>query len=206
MTNATNAEPSGTIVLVRHGETEWSKTGRHTGLTDIPLTETGVYKAQLAGTLLASRDFDLVLTSPLRRAAETARHSGFPAAEEDPRLHEWDYGAYEGLTTPQISERVGRPWLLWDDGTPPGATPGESVADVTARAESLLATVRPRVARGEHVLLFSHGHFLRALAGTWLGLTAAGGRYFTLTTSAVSELGFEHGSEVIVQWNHVRGR
>lgn len=198
-------EPDGRIVLVRHGETQWSRTGRHTGLTDIPLTETGAYKAELAGTLLATRRYDLVLSSPLQRAVETADRAGYPGVRTDARLVEWDYGAYEGLTTPEIVAQLGRPWTIWD-GTPAGATPGESVAQVTARAESLLAELRPRVRAGEQILLFSHGHFLRALAGTWLGLTAAGGRYFVLGTSAVSELGFEHGSEVITQWNHVRGR
>ncbi|KEP75346.1 phosphoglycerate mutase [Microbacterium sp. SUBG005] len=198
-------EPDGRIVLVRHGETQWSRTGRHTGLTDIPLTETGAYKAELAGTLLATRRYDLVLSSPLQRAVETADRAGYPGVQTDARLVEWDYGAYEGLTTPEIVAQLGRPWTIWD-GTPAGATPGESVAQVTARAESLLAELRPRVRAGEQILLFSHGHFLRALAGTWLGLTAAGGRYFVLGTSAVSELGFEHGSEVITQWNHVRGR
>jgi probable phosphoglycerate mutase len=206
MTDPANPQPVGSIVLVRHGETEWSRNGRHTGLTDIPLTETGAYKAELAGTLLAPRHFDLVLTSPLRRAVETARRAGFPGAEPDGRLVEWDYGAYEGLTTPEIVERLGRPWKIWDAGAPAGESPGESVAQVTARADSLLDTIRPRVLRGEHVLLFSHAHFLRALAGAWLGLTAAGGRYFVLGTSAVSELGYERDSEVIVQWNHVRGR
>jgi probable phosphoglycerate mutase len=206
MTDTANVEPQGRIVLVRHGETEWSKNGRHTGLTDIPLTETGAYKAELAGSLLASRHFDLVLCSPLQRAVETARRAGFADAQHDARLVEWDYGAYEGLTTPEIVELLGRPWTVWDAGTPAGDTPGESIAHVTARAESLLEAIRPRVLKGEHVLLFSHAHFLRALAGVWLGLTAEGGRYFVLGTSAVSELGYEHGSEVIVQWNHVRGR
>lgn len=205
MKDAELTEPDGRIVLVRHGETEWSRSGRHTGLTDIPLTETGAYKAELAGTLLATRRYDLVLTSPLQRAVETAARAGYPDAQPEPRLVEWDYGAYEGLTTPEIIERLGHPWTVWD-GTPAGDTPGESVATVTARAESLLDELRPRVRAGQQVLLFSHGHFLRALAGTWLGLTAAGGRYFVLGTSAVSELGFEHGTEVITQWNHVRGR
>lgn len=199
-------EPDGRLVLVRHGETEWSRTGRHTGLTDIPLTETGAYKAELAGTLLATRHFDLVLTSPLLRAVETARRAGFPHAQQEPRLVEWDYGAYEGLTTPEISRQLGHPWTIWQAGAPAGDTPGESVAQVTDRATSLLDELRPRVRAGQQVLVFSHGHFLRALAGVWLGLTATGGRYFVLGTSAVSELGFEHGSEVITQWNHVRGR
>ena len=206
MTETANPESDGRIVLVRHGETEWSRTGRHTGLTDIPLTETGAYKAELAGTLLASRRFDLVLSSPLRRALETAHRAGFAEVQEDPRLVEWDYGAFEGLTTPEIVQQLGRPWTIWQSGAPAGATPGESVAEVTARAESLLADIRPRVRSGQQVLIFSHSHFLRALAGVWLGLTAAGGRYFVLGTSAVSELGYEHGSEVITQWNHVNGR
>lgn len=206
MTSAAQEEPHGSIVLVRHGETEWSRNGRHTGLTDIPLTETGIYKSELAGTLLAPRRFDLVLTSPLRRAVDTARYAGFPDAQPDARLHEWDYGAYEGLTTPEILAQLGHPWSIWDDGVPAGATPGESVAEVTARADSLLDDIRPRLERGEHVLMFSHAHFIRALTGTWLGLTAAGGRYFWLGTSAVGELGFEHGRPVVLQWNHVRGR
>ena len=206
MSDAAAHEPDGRLVLVRHGETEWSRNGRHTGLTDIPLTETGVYKAELAGTLLASRRFALVLTSPLQRAVETARYAGFADAQREPRLVEWDYGAYEGLTTPQISQSLGHPWTIWDAGAPAGETPGESVAQVTARAQSLIDDIRPRLVRGEHVLMFSHAHFLRALAGVWLGLTAAGGRLFTLGTSAISELGFEHGTEVVVQWNHVRGR
>lgn len=202
MSETAHAATEGRIVLVRHGETEWSRNGRHTGLTDIPLTETGAYKAELAGSLLASRRFGLVLTSPLRRAVETARRAGFPDAEQDARLVEWDYGAYEGLTSPEIAAQLGRPWVLWDEGAPQG----ESVAQVTARATSLLDAIRSRVRSGEDVLLFSHSHFLRALSGVWLGLTASGGRYFVLGTSAVSELGFEHGAEVIVQWNHVRGR
>ncbi|MFG6401198.1 histidine phosphatase family protein [Microbacterium sp. P04] len=206
MTDNANYESEGRIVLVRHGETEWSRTGRHTGLTDIPLTDTGAYKAELAGTLLAGRHFDLVLTSPLERATETARLAGFPNAQHDARLVEWDYGAYEGLTTPEIVANLGHRWTVWDDGAPAGETPGESVAQVTARAESLLATIGPRALAGEQVLLFSHSHFLRALAGVWIGLTAAGGRYFVLGTSAVSELGYEHGTQVIEQWNHVRGR
>lgn len=198
-------DPDGRIVLVRHGETAWSRSGRHTGLTDIPLTETGAYKAELAGTLLAMRHYDLVLTSPLQRAVETAARAGYPQAQHEQRLVEWDYGAYEGLTTPEITERLGHPWTIWQAGAPAGATPGESLEQVTARAESLLSDIRPRVRAGQQVLLFSHSHFLRALAGVWLGLTAEGGRYFVLGTSAVSELGFEHGAEVITQWNHVRG-
>jgi broad specificity phosphatase PhoE len=196
---------SGRIVLVRHGETEWSRTGRHTGLTDIPLTHTGEFKAELAGRVLAGRRFDLVLTSPLARAVETARLAGFPDAEHDPRLVEWDYGVWEGLTTPEIEQRVGHAWTIWDDGAPAGETPGESIAEVTARAQSLLDRVEPLVRAGQQVLMFSHAHFLRALTGTWIGGTAAGGRHFVLGTAAVSELGLEHDAPVVVGWNRIPG-
>lgn len=204
--NETKAESGGRIVLVRHGETEWSKTGQHTGLTDIPLTPTGEYKAQLAGALISGRSFATVLTSPLQRARETARIAGFPQAEPDQDLSEWDYGAYEGLTTPEISEQLGRPWTIWEDGVPPGATPGETVSEVSSRALNLIGRIQSDLQNNRDVLLFSHGHFLRAFAGTWLGLTAQGGRLFTLDTSAVSELGYEHGNRVITSWNRVPGR
>lgn len=196
----------GRIVLVRHGETEWSKSGQHTGLTDIPLTSTGEYKAQLAGALISGRVFATVLTSPLQRARETARIAGFPSAEPDQNLVEWDYGAYEGLTTPEITEQLGRPWTIWDGEVPSGATPGETVSQVTARALSVIDRIQPDLENSRDVLIFSHSHFLRAFAGTWLGLSAQGGRLFTLDTSAMSELGYEHGSRVMASWNRVPGR
>jgi broad specificity phosphatase PhoE len=193
------------IVLVRHGETEWSRSGQHTGRTDIPLTPTGEYKAELAGGLLRG-PFGLVLTSPLGRARETARLAGYGDAQHDDDLMEWDYGGYEGLTSAQIRERLGHGWTIWRDGAPAGDTPGEHADAVQRRAERVLERCRPHLDAGEQVLLFSHGHFLRALAGTWLGLGAVGGELLALDTSAVGSLGFEHGRRCLVTWNRVPGR
>jgi probable phosphoglycerate mutase len=147
-----------------------------------------------------------VLSSPLGRARETARLAGFPDVECDDDLTEWDYGSYEGLTTPQIVAQLGHPWSVFQDGAPAGETPGESPDEVTARVKRVFDRVLPSLERGERVLLFSHGHFLRAMASTWLGLSASGGRLLALDTSAVSSLGFEHGTPVIVGWNRVPGR
>ncbi|MCU1571533.1 MAG: fructose-2,6-bisphosphatase [Naasia sp.] len=194
------------VVLVRHGETEWSRTGQHTGLTDIPLSQAGEYKAQLVGDALAGISFGLVLTSPLARARETARLAGFPAALPDEDLLEWDYGAYEGTTSAEIAERLGTSWSIWTDGVPAGDTPGESAEDVRRRARSLCDRVHSHLENGEKVLLFSHGHFLRALAAVWLGLEVKDGSLLALDTASISSLGFEHGRRVIVGWNRVPGR
>ncbi|MCU1438694.1 MAG: histidine phosphatase family protein [Naasia sp.] len=194
------------VVLVRHGETEWSRTGRHTGLTDIPLTQAGEYKAELVGQSLAGIPFGLVLTSPLARARETARLAGFPYAEEDARLVEWDYGGYEGVTSKEIAADLGRPWTIWANGVPAGDTPGETADEVHARALSLCERLEPNLEARERVLLFSHGHFLRAFAAVWLGLHARDGSLLALDTAAISVLGFEHGRRVIVSWNRVPGR
>ena len=194
------------VVLVRHGETEWSRTGQHTGLTDIPLSQTGEYKAQLVGDALAGIEFGLVLTSPLGRARETARLAGFPEAEPDSNLLEWDYGAYEGITSLEIVARRGSPWTIWTDGVPPGETPGESADDIRTRARALCDRVEPLLESGHKVLLFSHGHFLRALAAVWLGLEVKDGSLLALDTASISSLGFEHGRRVIAGWNRVPGR
>src|SRR3954453_6365353 len=194
------------VVLVRHGETEWSRTGRHTGLTDIPLSQTGEYKAELVGDALAGIPFALVLTSPLERARETARIAGFPDAIPDDNLLEWDYGGYEGITSREIMERRGARWTIWTDGVPPGETPGESAADIHRRADALRDRVQPYLDRGERVLAFSHGHFLRALAAVWLGLEVEDGSMLALDTASISVLGFEHGRRVIAGWNRVPGR
>lgn len=194
------------VVLVRHGETEWSRTGQHTGRTDIPLSQAGGYKAQLVGDALAGIPFGLVLTSPLARARETARLAGFLDAQPDPDLAEWDYGGYEGITSTEIIERRGSPWTVWTDGVPPGETPGESAADVHARAQSICDRIEPILEGGEKVLLFSHGHFLRALAARWLGLEVKDGSLLALDTASISSLGFEHGRRVITGWNRVPGR
>jgi broad specificity phosphatase PhoE len=186
-------EPRHRLVLVRHGETAWTISGQHTGHMDIPLTAEGRRQARRLRARLRGQPFALVLTSPLVRAAETARLAGFPEAEPDDDLREWDYGAYEGRTTADI--RLEHPgWSLWDDGVPDG----ESDAQVAARADRVVARVR--AADGD-ALVFAHGHLLRVLAARWLDLPPADGRLFDLDTAAVSVLGYEREQPVIVRWN-----
>ena len=182
------------IVVVRHGETEWSASGKHTSHTDLPLTERGRERARELASELSQRSFSLVLTSPLRRARETCELAGFgDAAEVCEDLHEWDYGEYEGLTTPEI--RVSRPdWSLWRDGCPDGEMPGQ----VGERADRALA--RLRAADGD-ALAFAHGHILRVLTGRWLGMPVAAGARFALAAGGVGELGFERDTEVFRRWN-----
>jgi broad specificity phosphatase PhoE len=182
------------IWLVRHGETEWARLGRHTGRTDVPLTELGREQARLVTARLAGVSFALVLSSPLARAFETALLAGFgDRVEPDPDLVEWDYGAYEGRTTSEI--RSATPgWSIWRQG-PVG---GETIDEVAARADRVIA--RARSVEG-NVLLFAHGHVLRILAARWLGLPPSEGRLFALSTATVSILGWEHGAPVIVRWN-----
>jgi probable phosphoglycerate mutase len=182
------------IVVVRHGETEWSATGRHTSSTDLPLTEPGREKARALAPELAKRSFTLVLCSPLRRARETCELAGFgEVAELVPDLHEWDYGEYEGLTTPQIRE-TNPEWNLWRDGCPGGEQP----AQVGARADRILE--RLRGADGD-ALVFAHGHILRVLAARWLDMEVAAGARFALDAGATSTLGFEHSTHVLRHWN-----
>jgi len=182
------------LVLIRHGETEWSRDGRHTGSTDIPLTDEGRREAELVGSWLAGRDFARVLTSPLSRALETCRLAGFgDRAEPREELLEWDYGEYEGLTTPQIRER--RPdWYLWRDGCPGG----ESAADVGRRVDRVVAELRE--ADGD-AALFAHGHVLRVLTARWLELDPEKGALFALATATLSVLGWERETAVIRVWN-----
>jgi broad specificity phosphatase PhoE len=182
------------VVLVRHGETEWSRTGRHTGRTDIPLTERGREQVTGVGEVLKGRRFELVLTSPLARAAETARLAGFAdVAEARLELMEWDYGEYEGRTTIDIrKERPG--WSLWRDGVPAG----ETAAEVGARVDKVIAEVR---AAGGDGLVFAHGHVLRVLAARWLGLAPTEGRLFALDSATISVLGYERETPVIRIWN-----
>ena len=180
------------MVVVRHGETEWSRTGRHTGRSDIPLTENGERQARAVGEALRGREFALVVSSPLIRARETARLAGFePELRDD--LAEWDYGEYDGLTTPQIREQV-PDWTIWGYG----AVGGESVEQLAARADRVVAEL---LAVDGDVLVFSHGHFLRALTARWLGLGAADGRLFALDSGTLSTLGFEREQRVIRNWN-----
>jgi len=180
--------------LVRHGETEWSLSGAHTGRTDLPLTPAGREQAAAVGRYLAGRHFALVLSSPLARAMDTCRMAGFgDRAAIDPNLSEWDYGDYEGRTTPEIeNERPG--WNLWSDGP----ANGETIQQVAARAEAVIA--RASQAAGD-ALLFGHGHILRILAARWLGLPPDGGRLLALGTASVSRLGHERETRVITTWN-----
>jgi broad specificity phosphatase PhoE len=199
----------GELVLVRHGETEWSRAGRHTGRTDLALTARGEDQARsLKLSLLQPTDpdrppggFAFILASPARRATHTAELAGLAGFETDDRLWEWDYGEYEGRTTPEIqAERPG--WYLWRDGVPGG----ETVERVGARADAVLERVRPHLARGD-VALVAHGHMLRILTARWLGLPPADGRLFRLDNGTTSVLGAEHGRPVIAFWNvsgHVR--
>ncbi|MBF4571631.1 histidine phosphatase family protein [Herbiconiux sp. VKM Ac-1786] len=190
------------VVLVRHGETEWSLDGRHTGRTDIPLTARGEEQAAAVARVLAGRSFGLVLSSPRRRAVETAAIVGYPDVETDADLVEWDYGAYEGLTSPQISEAYGDDWNLWRDGVQPTAEGvGEQAADLLRRNQAIIRRAHLTLNRGEDVLLFSHGHYLRTLAATWIGAPISTGEYLVLDTAALCVLGFEHGNQVLRQWN-----
>ncbi len=187
------------VYLVRHGETPWSLTGQHTGLTDLPLTEHGEQVARELAPRLQAVPFALVLTSPLRRAARTCELAGFAAAARTDRdLCEWNYGAYEGRRTAEIrAERPG--WELFRDGCPDG----ETAADVAARADRVLARVR---AAPGNALLFSSGHMLRVLAARWLELAPQSGRLLQLSTASVSMLGYEHGPDepVVHLWNESR--
>jgi len=182
------------VILVRHGETEWSRDGRHTGRTDIPLDEAGRAEASALRPILSRRHFELVLTSPLLRARETCRLAGFgERAEARPDLAEWDYGRYDGLTSAQI--KASRPdWSLWRDGGPGG----ESPTDVARRVDRVIAEIR---AVPGDVLLFAHGHVLRVLAARWLGESAAGGRFYAFEPAARSVLAYEHGQPVLQHWN-----
>jgi broad specificity phosphatase PhoE len=183
----------GTVTLVRHAETAWSLSGRHTGRTDVPLTDRGRDIACALAHKLRGRSFDRVLTSPLSRAVETARLAGFPNAEPDSDLLEWDYGDDEGLTTLQIREqRAG--WLLWRDG----AAGGEVADDVGTRVDRVIATIN---ARDEAVLIFAHGHVLRVLAARWLQQPADFGARLVLGTGTLSVLGYEHDVRAILRWN-----
>ncbi|MFJ6940809.1 histidine phosphatase family protein [Streptomyces sp. NPDC101132] len=193
----------GDVLLVRHGETAWSASGRHTGLTDVPLTAGGVEEAITLAPYFAGLSPALVLTSTLTRARSTARLAGLPQGETDTDLHEWDYGAYEGVTTAEI-HRTRPGWSLWRDGVPPGDAehPGESPEQVGARADRVLARVAAALdgAEGDAVLV-AHGHFLRVLTARYLGLPPAEGRLFLLRTGTVSRLSTEHGAPVIAGWN-----
>jgi broad specificity phosphatase PhoE len=200
MNSVSVAEPAQRVTrraqvwLVRHGETQWSLSGQHTGRTDIPLTEKGEHQAIQLARYLKGRNFAVVLTSPLLRARETCRLAGFGEnAKVAPNLREWDYGDYEGCTTYEIRE-VRPGWSLWKDGVPGG----ESLEVVAARAQAVIDDV---AGSAGDVLLFAHGHILRVLSCCWLGLPPEDGRLFALATGAVSTLGYEDEMRVITRLN-----
>ena len=190
-----NLDDGGEIWLIRHGETSWSKSGQHTGRTDIPLTQHGEEQARALQPLLAGLKPALVLSSPRQRALRTAELAGITVDAIDPDLAEWDYGDYEGLTSAQINE-IEPGWRLWTHGVPNG----ETAAAVGARADRVLAAAAVELARGP-VLLFAHGHISRVLGARWIGLSTLDGGRFALGTAAPSVLGSEHESSVIRQWN-----
>jgi broad specificity phosphatase PhoE len=191
----------GDLILVRHGETEWSRDGKHTGRTDIALTRAGEAAAAALAPVLARRNITAVFTSPARRAVTTAALAGLDNAKPDPDLWEWDYGGYEGLTTPQIQEQCPG-WYLWRDGVIPGDAehPGETVDQVGERADRVLDRVRPLLDSGD-VALVAHGHLLRVLTARYLGLEPSAGRLFRLDTGTISTLESEHDEPVISSWN-----
>lgn len=187
------------IWLIRHGETPWSLSGQHTGKTEMELTASGQVMAKAIGHELAGRRFDLILTSPRVRARETCRLAGYSAsAVVEENLQEWDYGAYEGRTTVDITKEAPG-WSLWRNGV----RDGETIESVRARADRV---IRRAVDCAGEVALFAHGHILRVLTARWIGLPTDGGRYFALDAGSISILGYEHKVPVISQWNLVPAR
>ncbi|MFB7330247.1 histidine phosphatase family protein [Streptomyces adustus] len=193
----------GDLFIVRHGETEWSRSGRHTGRTDVPLTERGREEARRLMPLIRSHRIGAAFVSPLQRARETAELIGLHDVRIDMDLQEWDYGAYEGVTTVEI-HRTRPGWFLFTDGVPAGPPerPGETPEEVGERADRMLAKVDAALANTEGcVVLVAHGHLLRVLTARRLGLPPADGALFQLATGALSRLSTEHGRPVLAGWN-----
>jgi broad specificity phosphatase PhoE len=203
--------PRGVVVLVRHGETEWSAAGRHTGRTDVPLTELGRQQAEglgrLLSTVLAGRRVLATLSSPLSRARDTAELAGLTGVREEPALREIEYGTYEGLTTAAIRADDNPGWSVWTGELPAG----ETLAEVACRVDELIGRIRDELAAAADedpppaVVLVGHGHLLRVLAARWIGLPPSAGALFALGTAAVSVLGREHETPVLVHWNMPAG-
>ena len=188
---------SGSLMLIRHGETAWSLSGKHTGATDVSLTEHGKSLASALSSAVP-HDPDLVLCSPLTRAVETAALAGLVVTRTEPDLVEWNYGDYEGRTTADIRADLNDPsWLIWNHPIPNG----EQLDDVAIRVDRVIAEVLPTVTEGGTAVLVAHGHVLRILTARWLGLEPICGRLFALEPATISTLGFEHEQRVITRWN-----
>ncbi|QWC84404.1 histidine phosphatase family protein [Nocardioidaceae bacterium] len=187
----------GEVWLVRHGQTTWSKSGKHTSHTDLELTDEGEEAAVALRDLLTDHTFGLIVSSPLKRARRTAALAGFDDPQLDEDLREWDYGDYEGLTTPEIQDRYQPGWSVWTQATPGG----ESADEVTQRMDRAVDRLREATADGSDALVFGHGHGLRALTARWLGLDVSEGRRFVLDTATVSTLGDDRGTAVVTSWN-----
>jgi broad specificity phosphatase PhoE len=194
----------GEVIVVRHGATEWSRSGQHTGVTDLPLLPDGEEDGRRLRRVLAERHIAHAFVSPLIRARRTAELAGLTDGEidlrVDPDLVEVDYGAYEGRTTKEISAELGRSWSLWHDGTVPGETPGETLEQVARRVDRVLDRVRPLLADGDAALV-AHGHVLRVLTARWLGLGPEAGALFPLATGRYGLLGYEHEWQALTGWN-----
>lgn len=192
--------PAGRLVLVRHGETAWSRTGQHTGTTDLPLLPEGEEAARRLRPMLEGMTFAHVRTSPLGRARRTAELAGLAVDEVDPDLVEWDYGAYEGLTTHDVRARLGYHWTVFEHGVEPGATPGETVEEVAARASRVLRRIHGYLMDGD-VCLVGHGHAMRVLAATFLEQAPRFAQHLTFDVGSMALLGHHHEQPVVQGWN-----
>ena len=189
----------GEIVVLRHGQTEWSRSGQHTGVTDLPLLPEGEEQARRLAETFIGRRWAEIWVSPRQRAGRTAELAGLVPTGVDDDLVEVDYGGYEGRTTKEISEELGREWSVWRDGTVPGTTPGETLAAVGTRVDRVLAKARERLDDGD-VALVAHGHVLRVLTARWLGLAPEAGSLFALPAGSYGILGHEHARPVLTGW------
>jgi broad specificity phosphatase PhoE len=189
----------GELVVLRHGQTEWSRSGQHTSITDLPLLPEGEEQARGLRASLGARSFAEVWVSPRQRARRTAELARLTPTAIDDDLVEMDYGGYEGRTTAEISAELGRPWSVWRDGMVPGHSPGETLAAVGARVDRVLDRVRKRLTDGD-VLLVAHGHVLRVLTARWLGLPPESGSLFALPAGSYGMLGHEHSRPVLSGW------
>lgn len=194
--------PRGTLWLLRHGNTDWATSGQHTGRTDIPLNAAGEAAARARASDLDGHTFALTLCSPLTRARATAELAGVTPDAIDPDLLEWDYGAWEGRTTADIRIELDDPaWTIWNHPIPAGSTPGEQAEDVAERAQRVIDRCLPHIIDGDDCLLVAHGHLLRILTATWLGLPARDGRLWALGAGGMAVLGWERTQPVISRWN-----